>query len=64
MALRKFKNLRVFCARRKRLANQCHLVSHVLEHLRDLIGDIVVEQELHSSPSAICSATRRSIAAR
>ncbi len=40
------------------------IVAELIEQVAQVVGDVVVEQELHAEASAICLATSKSISPR
>ena len=49
---------------RKGFAQERDLVAELFEHLAQVVGDVMIEQEIHSEDGAICRATSRSISPR
>ena len=62
--VRKPKNSLVRRIPRKRCAQQCDIMSELLQQVTQVIGHVMIEQELHSGAGAICLATSRSISPR
>jgi len=50
--------------RRQYFAQACHRVSAVTQPVRQVVGNILIQEERHAFGSCICSATRSSISAR
>lgn len=48
----------------KGFAQERDIVAQLLEQVAQVVGHVVVEQELHSGGSAICLATSKSISPR
>ncbi len=46
------------------LTQESDIVAELIEQVAQVVGDVVVEQELHSEASAICLATSKSISPR
>ena len=49
---------------RKGFTQQCNVVTELLQQITQVIGDVMIEQELHSEGGAICLAISRSISPR
>ena len=49
---------------RKGFTQQRDVVTELLQEIAQVVGDIMIEQELHSEGGAICLATSRSISPR
>ena len=49
---------------RKGLAKQGDIMAELLQQIAQVVGDVMIEQKLHSEAGAICLATSRSISPR
>ena len=49
---------------REGLAKQGDMITELLQQIAQVVGDVMIEQELHSEAGAICLATSRSISPR
>ena len=49
---------------RKYLPQQGDVMTEFLQQLAQIVGDVVIEQELHSEARAVCLATSKSISPR
>jgi len=49
---------------RKGLTEQCHVVTELLQQIAEVVGNLMIQQKLHSEAGAIFRATSRSISPR
>jgi len=62
--MRKAENSFIGGIARQGLTQQSDFVTELVQQIAQIIGDVVIEQKLHSEAGAICRATSRSISPR
>jgi hypothetical protein len=60
----KLENCFVGGIARKGFTQESDVVTELLQQIAQVVGDVLIEQELYSEAGAICLATRRSISPR
>ena len=63
-SMSKLENILIGGIARKGLAQQLHFVAELFQQIAQVVGDVMIKQELHYEAGAICLATSKSISPR